>query len=50
MKKLVLILALCLAAPAVWAQQKWTLQACIDYALLNNITLQKAKLTQQSAA
>ena len=50
MKKLVLILALCLAAPAVWAQQKWTLQACLDYAMQNNITLQKAKLAQQSAA
>lgn len=50
MKKLILILALCLAAPAVWAQQKWTLQACLDYAMQNNITLQKAKLAQQSAA
>ena len=49
MKKLILILALCLAAPAVWAQQKWTLQACLDYAMQNNITLQKAKLAQQSA-
>ena len=27
----------------------WTLQACIDYALENNITLQKSKLQKQSA-
>ena len=27
----------------------WTLQACIDYALENNISLQKSKLQKQSA-
>ena len=34
----------------VTAQKQWTLQDCIDYAMQNNITLQKAKLSQQSAA
>jgi outer membrane protein len=34
----------------VTAQKQWTLQECIDYAMQNNITLQKAKLSQQSAA
>ena len=32
------------------AQKQWTLQECIDYAMQNNITLQKARLQQQSAA
>ena len=31
------------------AQKKWTMQECIDYALANNITLQKSKLQKQSA-
>ncbi len=31
------------------AQKQWTLQDCIDYAMQNNITLQKARLSQQSA-
>ena len=35
---------------ATSAQKQWTLQECIDYAMQNNITLQKAKLSQQSAA
>ena len=36
---------------AVSAQTKqWTLQECIDYAMQNNITLQRSKLQQQSAA
>ena len=35
----------------VSAQTKqWTLQDCIDYAMQNNITLQRSKLQQQSAA
>ena len=32
------------------AQKQWTMQECIDYAMQNNITLQKARLSQQSAA
>ena len=30
------------------AQKKWTMQECIDYAMANNITLQKSKLQKQS--
>ena len=31
------------------AQKQWTMQECIDYAMQNNIILQKARLSQQSA-
>ena len=31
------------------AQKQWTLQECIDYAMANNITLQKSKLQKESA-
>ena len=31
------------------AQKKWTMQECIDYAMENNITLQKSILQKQSA-
>ena len=31
------------------AQKQWTLQDCIDYAMTNNITLQKSKLQKESA-
>jgi outer membrane protein len=31
------------------AQKQWTMLECIDYAMQNNITLQKARLSQQSA-
>lgn len=45
------ITSICLAvtfAQNVSAKQ-WTLKECIEYALQNNISLQKTKLTQQSA-
>ena len=38
-----------LMATASHAQQKWTLQQCIEYALQNNISLQKSRLTKRSA-
>ena len=31
------------------AQKQWTLQQCIDYAMENNITLQKSKLQKESS-
>ena len=31
------------------AQKFWTLQECIDYAMENNITLQKSKLQKSTA-
>ena len=47
------LVPVCLMAVMPWvvsAQKQWTLQECIDYAMQNNITLQKARLSQQSAA
>jgi len=33
----------------MFGQKKWTLQECIDYAMLNNINLQQARLQKQTA-
>lgn len=53
MKKRVFIALLaawgCLGVPAVSAKI-WTLEECIQYAMDNNITLQKSGITRQSAA
>ena len=50
MKKVLLLIGgMLLAVSAVSAQERWTLQQCIDYAMENNITLQKQKLTKESA-
>ena len=38
-----------LASVQLYAQKKWTLQDCLDYALENNITLKKSQLQKQSA-
>ena len=38
-----------LTVSAAEAQKQWTLQDCIDYAMTNNITLQKSKLQKESA-
>ncbi len=50
MKKTVLMLTFCLMGSTLSAQKLWTLQECLDYAMQNNITLQKARLAHQSAA
>ena len=49
MKKGILVFGALLLALSATAQKKWTLQECIDYAMENNITLQKSKLQKQSA-
>jgi outer membrane protein len=49
MKKGLLILATMMSLSAT-AQQKWTLQECIDYAMQNSITLKQAKLDKETAA
>lgn len=49
MKKFYMLLLAAMPILSVLAQKQWTLQECIDYAMQNNITLQKAKLSQQSA-
>ena len=50
MRKYGIIVLATLMASAVSAQKKWSLQDCLDHAMQNNITLQKARLQQQSAA
>ena len=50
MKKYVILLMATMLSAGLSAQKQWTLQECIDYAMQNNITLQKARLQQQSAA
>jgi len=50
MKKVLLSIGVALlSASAGFAQKQWTLQECIDYAMANNITLQKSKLQKESA-
>ena len=50
MKKVLLLIGgMLLTVSAASAQKQWTLQQCIDYAMENNITLQKQKLTKESA-
>ncbi|MFC2712139.1 MAG: TolC family protein, partial [Segatella salivae] len=44
-----IITAACMALPAQLMAKEWTLKACIDYALQNNITLQKSRLNQLAA-
>ena len=49
MEKSIIMAAMLLAATGIRAQQQWTLQECVDYAMQNNITLKKARLSAQSA-
>ena len=48
-KVLLLIGGMLLTVSTATAQKQWTLQQCIDYAMENNITLQKSKLQKESA-
>ena len=48
-KGLLLIGLMLLALSTAYGQKQWTLQQCIDYAMENNITLQKSKLQKESA-
>ena len=49
MKKRLVLLSLLMLGLTTSAQKKWTMQECIDYAMANNITLQKSILQKQSA-
>lgn len=49
MKRNLLTMLLLLLTCLMFGQKKWTLQECIDYAMLNNITLQQARLQKQTA-
>jgi outer membrane protein len=43
-------MAAMLSSASVLAQHQWTMEECVAYAMKNNITLQKARLQQQSAS
>lgn len=47
MKKLFLVHVLLLAISPMFAQQKWTLQQCIEQGLKNNISIMQADVNQQ---
>jgi len=47
--KLFMVALLLVTAPAVTHAREWTLKDCIDYALANNIALQKTRLAKASA-
>ncbi len=49
MKKSFILFATAVLVTSAFAQKKWTLEECIDYAMQNNITLQKSKLQKLSA-
>lgn len=49
MKRFITGIMLTLSCCSVMAQKLWTLQECIDYAMANNISLQKSSLQRQSA-
>lgn len=49
-KMAVLLLLFALTKMSVQAQQKWTLQDCLDYALANNIQLRQSRLTEAQDA
>ena len=44
-----MLAAVALSVSVATAQRQWTLQDCLDYAMQNNITLQKSRLQQQAA-
>ena len=47
MKKVLLLIGVMMLTVSASAQKLWTLQECIDYAMENNITLQKSKLQKR---
>ena len=49
MKKVLLLIGVMMLMVSASAQKLWTLQECIDYAMENNITLQKSKLQKSTA-
>lgn len=49
MKKSILIIVLLAVAFTMRAQQPWTLQQCIDYAMEHNVSILQSRLQQQNA-
>lgn len=48
-KKLFILLAAILSSGSMFAQKTWTLSECIEYALANNISLQKARANVETS-
>ncbi|MCH5174671.1 MAG: TolC family protein [Prevotellaceae bacterium] len=48
-KHLLTALSLLMAGGVAWGQKAWTLQECLDYALVHNIQLRKSRITAASA-
>ena len=49
MKRIIIISVLLVMAFTVKAQQQWTLQQCIDYAMEHNVNILQSQLQQQNA-
>lgn len=49
MKKIILTLSILLASWSLSAQQVWTLQQCLDYAMEHNMSILQSQLQQQNA-
>lgn len=47
--RLLVSLVMAFSMSSLFAQKQWTLQECIDYAMKNNISLQKSSLAKMSA-
>ena len=49
MRKILIMMTALLLTTGAQAQKKWTLHECIDYALQNNISLKKTRLSMRTA-
>jgi outer membrane protein len=47
MKRIILLFSILIIAASAYAQEKWTLEKCINYALENNITIQQYELSTE---
>ena len=48
-ERLLMMMMVCAITMSASGQKKWTLKACIDYAMQNNLELKQAELTRKSA-
>ena len=49
MKRSIITMLVLILSSATYGQKKWTLEDCISYAIVNNITLQQVRLQKRSA-
>lgn len=47
MKRIIILFSILIMATGAFAQDKWTLKKCIDYALENNITIKQYELSRE---